>query len=374
MRADDLVCRLGGDEFAVLLERSAPASGEQAAQRITQALNVPFLIDGTAIDLEVSIGIATAAPGEDAVRVLRHADAAMYTAKEHRVGYTRYIMGQENDTTGRFHLLGALRRALDHNEIVLHYQPKIAIDTGETLGVEALARWQHPDSGLLAPAEFIPVVEDTTLSHQFTSLVLATALAQTRRWIDQGIRLPVAVNVSTRCLLDPQFPDTVAEKLLAADVPGELLCIEITENTIMADPTRAIDILRRIRALGVRIALDDFGTGYSSMAYLKVLPLDEVKVDKSFVLDMAVNRSNTALVQSAVDLGHHLGLVVVAEGVEDAPVLDTLRRLGCDVAQGYHFARPLPPDEFVTWHQTTAGPVARVEPVATYATPRSLSA
>lgn len=353
VRAGDTVCRLGGDEFAILLAPSVPASGEQAAQRITHTLTAPFLLDGTRVDVEVSIGIATAEPGEDVLTVLRHADAAMYAAKEHRLGYTRHVPGQEGETTARFQLLGALRHALDHDEIVLHYQPKIAIDDGQVVGIEALARWQHPTRGLLSPAAFLPVLENTTLSHRFTSHVLSTALAQTRRWNDRGISLPVAVNVSSRCLLDPGFPDTVGQQLLAAGVPGTLLCIELTENTIMTDPERAVTVLERIRALGVRVAIDDFRTGYSSMAYLQVLPLDELKVDQSFVRDLATDRGNTALVQSAVDLGHSLGLVVVAEGVEDATVLDSLRRLGCDIAQGYQFARPLPPDEFVGWYQSS---------------------
>ncbi len=364
MRAGDTICRLGGDEFTVLFANSGPAIGEQAAQRMIAAFDIPFLIEDVAVDLEVSIGVATAQPGDDALTFLRHADTAMYAAKENKLGYTCYVSGPESDTTARFRLLGELRRALDQQEIVLHYQPTIAIDTGEALGVEALARWHHPSRGLLAPAEFIPVVEDTALSHRFTSYVLANALAQARRWMDQGIRLPVSVNVSTRCLLDPQFPDTVAQRLLAADVPGELLCIEITESTVMADPTRAIDALRRIRAMGARTALDDFGTGYSSMAYLRVLPLDELKIDKSFVADIAGDGSNTALVQSAIDLGHNLGLVVVAEGVETAEVLATLRTLGCDVAQGYHFARPMPAEAFSTWQRATSGRDSRELPTA----------
>lgn len=354
MRAEDTVCRLGGDEFAVLLAGSAPASGEQAAQRITQALTTPFFLDETRVDIEVSIGIATAEPGEVALTLLRHADAAMYAAKEHQLGYTRHAAGEEGDTTARFQLLGALRHALEHNEIVLHYQPKIAIDDGHVVGVEALARWQHATRGLLGPPAFLPLLESTTLSPRFTSHVLSSALAQTHRWTEEGIHLPVAVNVSSRCLLDPQFPDTIAQHLLAAGVSGDLLCIEITENTVMTDPTRAADVLRRIRTLGVRVAIDDFGTGYSSMAYLQILPLDELKVDQSFVRAMASDRRHTALVQSAIDLGHNLGLVVVAEGVEDAQVLDSLRRLGCDLAQGYHFARPLPPEELLTWYQSSA--------------------
>jgi EAL domain-containing protein (putative c-di-GMP-specific phosphodiesterase class I) len=244
-------------------------------------------------------------------------------------------------------MLGDLRRALDaDDQIELYYQPKVAVDTGEVIGAEALARWRHPSKGMVTPDVFIPVLEGTSLVHRFTGYVLDLALRQVRTWLDAGRVIPVAVNVSTRCLLDTSFPDTVAAALDTAAVPGTLLCVEITENTIMADPERAIGVLRRVRELGVKTAIDDFGTGYSSMAYLKVLPVDEIKVDRSFVRDMAIDPSNYVLVGSAVDLGHNLGLAVVAEGVEDEPVVGALRQLGCDVAQGYHYAKPLPVDAF----------------------------
>jgi EAL domain-containing protein (putative c-di-GMP-specific phosphodiesterase class I) len=281
---------------------------------------------------------------------MRFADIAMYTAKEHRLGWTRFHPNQAHDTASRLTVLGDLRRALDtEDEIRLHFQPKISVSSGEIIGAEALARWQHPTRGMVGPVEFIPVLEGTSLIHRFTTRVLALALAQARQWLDAGHRVPVAVNVSTRSLLDLTFPDQVAEALAAAGVPGDLLCIEITENTVMADPERTIDVLRRIRDLGVTTAIDDFGTGYSSMAYLKILPVDEIKVDRSFVSDMAVDRSNRVLVESAVDLGHNLGLTVVAEGVEDASTVAALQELGCDVAQGYHFAKPLTPADFTAY-------------------------
>jgi len=331
VRGHDTVARLGGDEFAVLLPDSDPAAGELAATRIIQAFNNPFVVDGIVLDIEASIGIATAEPGTDVAEVLRHADTAMYTAKEHRLGHTRFDPSRAHEAADR---------------LTLHYQPKISVDTGEMIGAEALARWQHPTLGPVGPNVFIPVLEGTSLIHRFTAHVLNLALAQARSWLDAGHRIPVAVNVSTRCLLDATFADTVAQALCAAGLPGDMLCIEITENTVMADPERAIEVLRRIRALGVRTAIDDFGTGYSSMAYLKILPVDEIKVDRSFVRDMATDRGNHVLVESAVDLGHNLGLAVVAEGVEDEPTVAALQALGCDIAQGYHFARPLPADDF----------------------------
>jgi EAL domain-containing protein (putative c-di-GMP-specific phosphodiesterase class I) len=218
------------------------------------------------------------------------------------------------------------------------------------VGVEALARWRHPTRGLLPPGEFIPIVERTSMIHAFTANVLTAALAQTRTWQDRGLRLPVSVNVSTRCLLDMNLVELVESRLRRAGVAGELLCLEITEDTVMADPDRAIDTLRRIRALGVRVSLDDYGTGYSSLAYLRVLPVDELKVDRSFMESLGSGeRHEAVLVRSVVALGHDLGLTVVAEGVEDERCLSELRRLGCDVAQGYHLARPMTPASLEVW-------------------------
>jgi diguanylate cyclase (GGDEF)-like protein len=353
VRDNDTVARLGGDEFAVLLTGAEPAVGEQAATRILDAINSPFTINELALDIEVSLGIATARPGDDVATIVRNADTAMYAAKEHRLGHVRFDPAQTSGTAARITMLGDLRRALDaEDELQLHYQPKIDLGTGEPIGAEALARWQHPTHGLVAPNEFIPVLEGTSLIHRFTAHVLDVALGQVRAWLDAGHRVPVAVNVSTRCLLDAEFPATVTQALARAGVPGHLLCVEITENTVMADPERAIDVLRRIRVLGVKTAIDDFGTGYSSMAYLRSLPLDEIKVDRSFVRDMATDRSNYVLVESAVDLGHNLGLAVVAEGVEDLPTVAALAALGCDIAQGFHFARPLPADDFTAYLAT----------------------
>ena len=361
VRGGDLIARLGGDEFAVLLVDDEPSVGENAAARISETFNDPFVVDGITLDIEASIGIVTAGPDDDTAAMMRFADIAMYTAKEHRLGYTRFNPGQAHDTANRLTLLGDLRRALDtDDEIRLHFQPKISVRSGAVIGAEALARWEHPTRGQVGPAEFIPVLEGTSLIHRFTTRVLHLALAQTRQWLDNGHRVPVAINVSTRSLLDVTFPDQVADALTAAGVPGELLCIEITENTVMADPDRAIDVLRRIRALGVTTAIDDFGTGYSSMAYLKILPVDEIKVDRSFVRDMAIDHGNRVLVESTVDLGHNLGLVVVAEGVEDGPTVTALQDLGCDVAQGYHYARPLPAADFIAFlaHRRADAPAA----------------
>jgi diguanylate cyclase (GGDEF)-like protein len=349
VRAQDIVARLGGDEFAFLLVDGDQEAGEETAGRITAALAHAFVIQQMTLDIEASIGIATATPGQDVDAAIRDADIAMYVAKEHRLGYTRFEPTMMDGTQARATLLGSVRHALDAGEIVLHFQPKVSIQTGELLGAEALARWHHPTRGVLQPADFIPMLERTSLIHRFTADVITQALQQVRVWRERIGPIPVAVNVSTRSLLDTEFPETIAQCLLANGVPGEQLCIEITESTVVADPERAIDVLRRIRALGVRTSIDDFGTGYSAMSYLSMLPVDEVKVDKSFVKGLTLGGKDGVLTESAIELGHNLGLAVVAEGVEDQPTLRALRRLGCDVAQGFFFATPLEPADFLDW-------------------------
>ena len=246
----------------------------------------------------------------------------------------------------------------------------MSADTGDVLGVEALVRWQHPTRGLLAPAEFLGLAENTTLIHRLTTTVLHRAPGTCRGWLGTGLSLPIAVNISARSFLDDTFPATVRGQLDTAGVPAGLLCLELTESTIMANPNRAIAALHELRAMGVRLALDDFGTGYSSMAYLKMLPVDELKVDRSFVRDLTTSDSDAVLVQSSIDLGHNLGLSVVAEGVEDVPTLMALTTLGADVIQGYHIGRPVPAASLQQWmlahHPAPApasdGPAARHVP------------
>jgi EAL domain-containing protein (putative c-di-GMP-specific phosphodiesterase class I) len=344
------------------------------AERILKALEAPFNLEGVAVSVEASMGIASASGDgqpaaetsrtEQVAELLRRADIAMYQAKVSRSGYSHFTADSDDGTTTHLAVLGELRAALERDELVMHYQPKTSVVTGELLGVEALVRWQHPTRGLLGPDEFIGLAEGTTMIHRLTTVVIDKALQFVRTWLDQGVRLPVAVNVSMRTLLDRGFPAAVADQLAHADVPAELLCIEITESTIMADPDRAIEILRELRAMGVRVSMDDFGTGYSSMSYLKILPVDELKVDRSFVRDMTREVNDTILVQSAIDLGHNLGLSVVAEGVEDAATLDAVRTLGADVIQGYLLGRPMPEELLRQWiterldERTATGPAS----------------
>ena len=346
VRAADMAARLSGDEFAVLLRQGDAEDGASVAERLLAAFDEPFVLDSVTVDLEVSIGAATAQPGIDVPELMRNADTAMHLAKQQHQGYHRFVAADGHDPAARLTLLGDLRRALDDpGQLMLYYQPKISLDNGSLAGVEALARWKHPAKGMISPGDFIPVVETTSLIHRFTDRVLAEALAQARRWLDAGHRIPVAVNISTRSLLDDTFGDRLAARLEESGVPAGLLCIEITEHTVMTDPDTAIAALGRVRQLGVKASIDDYGTGYSSMSYLKVLPVDELKIDRSFVCDVAEDTSSRALVASTVELGHQLGLSVVAEGVEDQPTVEALRELGCDIGQGYFFARPAPADE-----------------------------
>jgi diguanylate cyclase (GGDEF)-like protein len=352
LRGTDTAARLGGDEFAILATGLTETDDLTAlAHRMLAALDEPFRVDGVVLDVEASIGIALAPTDASTVEdLLRCADVAMYTAKTGTSSVAFYDQAQDQHTPARLALLGDLRRALDaSDQLHLHYQPKVDLVTGKLVGVEALLRWSRPGVGSVPPVEFIPVAEGTGLIHKLTTYVLDLALAQARSWRDAGHEIPVAVNLSTRCLLDQGLPGQVARLLARYGLPADLLRLEITESAIMADPTRAIGVLQSLAKEGVRLSIDDFGTGYSSMTYLKRLPVDELKVDRSFVTDMRTTQGDVQLVRSVIDLGHTLGLQVVAEGVEDADTLTALRELGCDIAQGYHLGRPMPAALFWTW-------------------------
>jgi len=360
LRESDTVARLGGDEFAVLLPRIATAEGAVAvARKLQDTLQEPFPLDGLNLEVEASIGLAAYPEhGGDPDELLQHADIAMYVAKETHTGFVLFDPKHDQHSPRRLVLLGELRRAIDQQQLVLHYQPKIDAHSSQILGVEALVRWQHPDHGLIPPAEFIPLAERTGLIGPLTHFVLDAALRQSQQWRQAGHELAVAVNVSARRLLDLEFPDEVAALLTTWQVPARLLVVEITESTIMADPDRALEILSRLNAMGVQVAIDDFGTGYSSLAYLKNLPVHELKVDRSFVSHMTSNARDAVIVRSTVDLGRNLGLRVVAEGVEDSLTLQELETLGCDAVQGYHISRPIPADDLISWleQQQTAMP------------------
>ena len=350
LRGDDILARLGGDEFAVLAVVPHRGAVGEVATRLHRALALPFDVGGVAIELGASIGIALQPDhGEDVSTLLRHADVAMYEAKRAGSHIETYSTARDPYSAERLKLLGELRHALDHDELVLHFQPKVALSSGSVIGVEALVRWEHPERGLLGPHEFLGLAERTGLIGDITRWVLDAAVRQCAAWRRAGIELPVAVNLAAANIVDTTLPESVAHILQRWEVPGRLLECEISEDTVMGDPRRAGDVLERLRELGVRLSLDDFGTGHSSLSYLKRLPLDEVKIDRSFVIGMADDPSDAAIVRSTIDLARHLGLEVVAEGVETSEVLDVLAALECDVAQGFLLSRPLPAAEFDGW-------------------------
>ena len=344
------VARLGGDEFAVLLPTSDVMAATGAALELERALQPRFTVDQHDLDVGASIGIAVyPAHGEDATSLLRHADVAMYVAKRSGDGYAVYTAELDQHSPQRLALLGELRQAIERDDLVLHYQPKVALDTGRLVGVEALVRWRRADGVLVAPDQFIPLAEQTGLIRPLTRRVLDQALRQTWAWRQAGLELTVAVNLSMRDLHDPELPAALEHMLRKWEATPDCLLLEITESCLMSEPTRALETAVRLASTGVRLAIDDFGTGYSSLAYLKRLPVAELKIDKSFVGTMARDEGDATIVRSTIGLAHDLGLSVVAEGVEDQATWDLLGLLGCDVAQGYYLSQPTPASEFVQW-------------------------
>ena len=354
----DLVVRLGGDEFAVLATRlDGPAAARRLAAHLAAELGRPFALDGLPIDVSASIGIAWEAErGSDGASLLRQAEAAMYDAKERGDQVAVYARDLEHHTPD-FTLLADLRRAVQAEPgcdpsadgITLYYQPQIAVATGEVVGVEALLRWRHPVRGMVGPAELLRVAEQTPVMRLLTSRVLREVIAQLGAWRAAGRPLRAAVNVSVRDLHAADIVEEVDTLLRRYEVPPDLLQLEITESALMADPHRVLDTITRLDRMGVAISLDDFGTGYSSLQHLRRLPFSEVKIDRSFVLGMAADRGDAAIVRSVIALADSLGLRVVAEGVEDERTWRLLASAGCHAAQGWFHARPMPAPDLAVW-------------------------
>ena len=345
-----LVARLGGDEFGILLANADADHAVRVSQQLMKALEAPFPVDGHQVSLGASLGIALYPDhSADSETLLRYADVAMYVAKRNGGGFEIYSAEQDQHSADRLALTGELRQAIKSEELVLYYQPTIDCSKGQIKGVEALVRWVHPQRGLIPPDAFIPLAEQSGVIHDLTDYVLRKAFHQCRLWTDVGIDLTMSINLSMRNLHDPELPSTIAGLLRSEGLEPNRINLEITESTIMANPERALAVLRDLRALGLRMAIDDFGTGYSSMAYLKGLSVDALKIDKSFVRNLATDPSDRAIVRSAVELAHNLGLQVVAEGVEDTVSYQQLSKLGCDLAQGYYMGKPMPVAELERW-------------------------
>jgi diguanylate cyclase len=345
------VARLGGDEFGVLLSQVAEQDDVlQAVRRMQAAVERPVTLHGLSLSLEASIGIALYPDdGEEVETLLRCADSAMYHAKDEKAGWAFYDATRIQHGAPRLMLMGELRRALDRHELILHYQPKAILANGDVHSVEALLRWQHPDRGLVPPDEFIPMAQQTGLIKPLTLYVIDEALRQCRAWLSDGLTLAIAVNLSTRNLVDVNFPAQVAELLERWKVSPALLELEITESAMLSDPSRTKLVLEALSEMGIRLSIDDFGTGYSSLSYLKRLPVNEIKVDRSFVMNMANDEDDATIVRSTIELGRNLGLDVVAEGVESEQVWSRLRALGCTAAQGYYLSRPIPAADLQAW-------------------------
>ncbi|XVV11667.1 putative bifunctional diguanylate cyclase/phosphodiesterase [Actinoplanes sp. CA-131856] len=353
--AHDLVVRLGGDEFAVLATRVDGAPGaRRIAHHLAEALNRPFAFDGMPVDVSASIGIAVQRePGGDGSTLLRQAETAMYDAKQRGDQVAVYGPDAAHHSPDRLALLADLRHALREDApddgITLFYQPQIAIATGEVVGVEALLRWRHPERGLVGPEELIRVAEPTPVMRLLTERVLHDVIAQLAQWREAGQPMRAAVNVSARDLHAGDIADRVEDLLRSYAVPADLLQLEITESALMADPHRVLNTITRLDRMGIAISLDDFGTGYSSLQHLRRLPLAEVKIDRSFVLGMATDRGDAAIVRSVIDLAEALGLRAVAEGVEDERTWRLLAEAGCHAAQGWFHARPMPAPDLAVW-------------------------
>jgi diguanylate cyclase len=359
---DAVVARLGGDEFGILLPPGddSDVALESAAGRISRALAKPFALDELSLNLAASIGAARFPDdGGDANELLRCCDVAMYAAKDAQAEYKLYAVEQNRHSLRRLSVLSDFRRALEEGDLDVYYQPIMALADRSIRGAEALVRWQHPERGLLTPGDFISTVEQTDLVGPLSRYVLERSVAACAGWRRQGHPMSVAVNLSARNLLDRSLPDDVARMLDGAGVPADGLSLEITERMIMADPDRAIANILRMSSLGMRLSVDDFGTGYFSLANLRRLPIDDLKIDSSFVSPMLHSESDLIIVRSTINLGYDLGLRITAEGVEDAPTLERLALLGCDLAQGFHIGAPMDATAFEVWlTQRAAGGVA----------------
>jgi diguanylate cyclase (GGDEF)-like protein len=351
VRPEDTVARLGGDEFAVLVREVGDAGRAlETARRVRDVLSEPFHLDDMTLSVEASVGVAMyPTHGDDVTRLLQLADVAMYQAKEDRTGVELYRPERDVHTTDRLDLMGSVRRAIEQQELQMYFQPCVALPTGRPVGVEALVRWIHPERGMVMPDEFLALVEQTGLMRQLTQEVLAGSLSRAAEWWGGGLHLPVAVNVSVRDLTDVGFAEVVEGLLRKYRLPSRALKLEITEHVLMADPARMTYALEALGRVGVELSLDDFGTGYSSLVHLKRLPVSEIKVDRSFVQRMTSDLDDGAIVRSIVDLGHALGLRVVAEGVETPDTWLALQEMHCDAAQGYLMSRPVPGAEITGW-------------------------
>jgi diguanylate cyclase (GGDEF)-like protein len=350
----DQVARLGGDEFAVMLPGADASKALSVAHRIAEAMNRPMNLDGQMVDVSASMGVsACPAHGNDAQSLLRHADVAMYLAKRHNTMAEIYDPRHHDQNVERLSLLSELRLAVERDELVLYYQPKVATAPDSVHHVEALVRWIHPTRGFVPPFEFIPFAEQTGYIKAITLWVMNAAIRQCGQWLRQGLEVNVSLNISARDLLNPELPALFAGMLERHGCPARLITLEITESAVLDDPLRALANLQALRETGCALSIDDYGTGYSSLSYLRQIPVSEMKIDRSFVMHLLDNPNDEIIVRSTIELAHNMGLKVTAEGVETEAVLERLRALGCDLAQGYLISKPIPAAALEEWFRAS---------------------
>lgn len=369
LRKSDTFARLGGDEFAVVLPSTDAEHARQTALKLLKVLEDPIVLDDHSLHVGASLGIVLyPLHGEDATTLLKRADVAMYTAKNSRSGVAVYNPEHDRNSVTNLVLVSELRQAIENEDLELYYQPKMDISTGRLRGLEALVRWEHAQHGYIGPDEFISLSENTGLIKPLTSWVLKTAMHQYAYWQQSGVGVGsiISVNLSSISLLDPGFSEEIAALVGKHGIIPECLELEITESAVMADPDQALKTAMKLSECGVRLSIDDFGTGYSSLAYLKKLPLNEIKIDRSFVMNMLTDESDRMIVRSTIDLAHNLGLDVIAEGVDSEEILKKLRELGCDGAQGYYLCVPLPPDKFGQWFAGLNSGAGKGTDISTY--------
>ena len=354
LRESDTIARLGGDEFAVLLPRATVEQATYIAKKLLAAVDSPFHVGDQILHIGVSIGI-TMFPqhGDDEVMLLQRADVAMYVAKRNHLGYSIYDPLTDQHSLRNLALLGELRLAMSRDELLLHFQPKVDMVTGKVYGAEALVRWDHPSHGLMSPDEFVPLAEQTGLIGALTEWVLTTGLKQCESYGPSDFPVHIAINISVRNLQDPTFPERFGQLIDQACGEPSRIRLEITETAIMEDPVRTLDALTQLSSMGVRLSIDDFGTGYSSLAHLKQMPVDELKIDQSFVRNMVEDENDEVIVRSIIDLAHNIGINVVAEGVSDEATYNMLKELGCDAVQGYYISKPMDAEAFSQWLTTS---------------------
>jgi diguanylate cyclase (GGDEF)-like protein len=363
--------RIGADQFAIARPSDTVPSMDAVLDAIRAALLAELEIDGVTVTAEITVGLVDGADTADAAELLRRAGVACRAAKQANTPQLTYARSQEGFDADRLTLVAELRHAIEDGQLVLHYQPKVKAADGAVTSVEALVRWQHPVRGLLPPGAFVPAAESTELIIGLTDWVVDRACAQAATWRDEGMALPIAVNISARCLRDHEFADRMLAALQRHHVTSDLITIEITETAVISDPERAAATLRRLAERGMGVAIDDFGVGYTSLAHLDHLPISELKIDREFVAHMTHGADGDAVVRAVVSLGHGLGMTVVAEGVEDDATLALLAEIGCDIAQGYAIARPAPADTFEAWFRTRPRPVDAVAGQLAGVRPRS---